>query len=61
MLIDYTPWGNALFGTAPIPVSVWFFIMPFAVGMLLLEELRKWIMRSRTDREAEPAQTNALE
>jgi hypothetical protein len=36
-------------GTAPIPVSVWFFIIPFAVGMLPLEELRKWIMRSRTE------------
>ena len=43
--IDYTPWGNALFGTAPIPLAVWLFIIPFALGMLALEELRKWISR----------------
>ena len=43
-LIDYTPWGNALFGTAPIGGEVWMFIVPFALGMLLLEELRKAIV-----------------
>lgn len=45
--IDYTPWGNALFGTAPIPLAVWLFIIPFALGMLVLEELRKWLVRAR--------------
>jgi magnesium-transporting ATPase (P-type) len=45
LLIDYTPWGNALFGTAPIPAVVWLFIVPFALGMLALEELRKWFVR----------------
>jgi calcium-translocating P-type ATPase len=45
LLIAYTPWGNALFGTAPLPLSVWLFILPFAVGMTALEELRKWIFR----------------
>jgi magnesium-transporting ATPase (P-type) len=45
LLIAYTPWGNALFGTAPIPPSVWLFILPFAAGMIALEELRKWILR----------------
>jgi calcium-translocating P-type ATPase len=47
LLIDYTPWGNALFGTAPIPFAVWLFIIPFAFGMLALEELRKWFVRAR--------------
>jgi magnesium-transporting ATPase (P-type) len=47
LLIDYTPWGNALFGTAPIPLVAWLFITPFALGMLGLEELRKWFVRSR--------------
>ena len=47
LLIAYTPSGNALFGTAPIPLSVWLFIIPFALGMLALEELRKWFVRSR--------------
>ena len=46
LLIDYTPWGNALFGTAPIPLAVWLFIIPFALAMLALEELRKWFVRS---------------
>ena len=46
-LIEYTPWGNAIFGTAPIPTAVWLYIIPFAFGMLALEELRKWLVRSR--------------
>jgi len=45
LLIDYTPWGNKLFGTAPIAAEVWLFIIPFAPGMLLLEELRKTMVR----------------
>ena len=49
-LIVYTPWGNTLFGTAPIPLVVWLFIVPFALGMLALEELRKWLVRSRFSR-----------
>jgi magnesium-transporting ATPase (P-type) len=53
-LIDYTPWGNALFGTAPLPAAVWLFILPFALGMLALEELRKWLVRARPGRPAPP-------
>jgi magnesium-transporting ATPase (P-type) len=49
-LIDSTPWGNALFGTAPIAPTVWLFIIPFALGMLALEELRKWLVRARSSR-----------
>ncbi len=48
--IDYTPWGNRLFGTAPILLAVWLFILPFALGMLALEELRKWLVRARPTR-----------
>ena len=51
-LIAYTPWGNAVFGTAPIPLTVWLFIIPFAFGMLALEELRKWFVRSRGNQRA---------
>jgi sodium/potassium-transporting ATPase subunit alpha len=46
-LIDYTPWGNLLFGTAPVGPKVWLFLIPFAGGMLIMEELRKWIARAR--------------
>jgi magnesium-transporting ATPase (P-type) len=48
LLIDYTPWGNLILGTAPIPGEVWLFVIPFAAGMLTLEELRKWIVRRST-------------
>jgi magnesium-transporting ATPase (P-type) len=50
MLIDYTPWGNALFGTAPIGGEVWLFIIAFMPGMLLIEEARKAVVRSGVQR-----------
>jgi sodium/potassium-transporting ATPase subunit alpha len=45
ILIDYTPWGQLIFGTAPIGVEVWLFVIPFAFGMMVLEEGRKWLAR----------------
>jgi magnesium-transporting ATPase (P-type) len=45
LAIDYTPWGNALFGTAPIAANVWLFAIALALVMLLLEEVRKWLAR----------------
>jgi magnesium-transporting ATPase (P-type) len=45
LLIDYTPWGNRLFGTAPIVLDVWLYVIPFALGMVALEEGRKWVVR----------------
>lgn len=45
MVIDCTDWGNLVFGTAPIAPEVWLFVLPFALGMLLLEELRKIVVR----------------
>jgi hypothetical protein len=45
LAIDYTTPGNALFGTAPIGVRVWLFVLPFGAAMLLLEEGRKAIVR----------------
>ncbi|MBI3571091.1 MAG: cation-transporting P-type ATPase [Gammaproteobacteria bacterium] len=44
-VIDYTPWGNKLFGTAPITPGVWLYVVPFALAMLLLEEARKVFAR----------------
>jgi len=41
LFIDYTPWGNDIFGTAPMGLDVWLFTLPFALGMLLMEEARK--------------------
>ena len=45
LLIDYTSWGNVIFGTAPIPWQVWLFILPFGIGLMALEEARKWMVR----------------
>jgi len=47
LLIDYTPWGNALFGTAALGLDVWLFILPCMLLMLLAEELRKAVVRHR--------------
>jgi calcium-translocating P-type ATPase len=54
LLIDYAPAGQALFGTTSIGWHAWLIVLPFAVGMLLLEEGRKAFMR----RVAEPSRTN---
>ena len=43
--IAYTPVGNQLFGTAPLPVDAWLVIVPLALAMLFLEEIRKWLVR----------------
>jgi len=45
LFIDYTSWGNSLFGTTPISINVWLYVVPFALAMLLLEELRKVLVR----------------
>ena len=47
LLIDYTPAGNAIFGTAPIPLAAWLSMFPLALAMLVLEELRKWLVRKK--------------
>jgi sodium/potassium-transporting ATPase subunit alpha len=47
LLIDYTPWGNRLFGTAAITAEVWLYVTPFALAMLASEELRKTLARRR--------------
>jgi sodium/potassium-transporting ATPase subunit alpha len=56
MFIVYTPWGNALFGTAPLAAEVWLFIVPFGAGMLLIEEARKAVVR-RMDKRRESGNT----
>jgi calcium-translocating P-type ATPase len=45
LLIDYTLPGNLLFGTASIAVTVWLMVIPFALAMVVLEELRKGLAR----------------
>lgn len=48
--IDYTPWGNLIFGTAPLTLAAWLFLIPFAVAMVALEEVRKWFLRFEASR-----------
>jgi magnesium-transporting ATPase (P-type) len=45
LAIVYTPVGNALFGTHPLPFLVWLFVLPFALAMAAIEEIRKGIAR----------------
>ncbi|MBI2960969.1 MAG: cation-transporting P-type ATPase, partial [Betaproteobacteria bacterium] len=48
--IVYTPWGQAVFGTAALSADAWLFMLPFAAAMLLLEEMRKLLVRRRVFR-----------
>ena len=52
LVANYTPWANAALGTAPLPARVWLFFLPFAAGMVVLEELRKWVARRTFGEEA---------
>jgi sodium/potassium-transporting ATPase subunit alpha len=50
LAIVYTPLGNTVFGTAAIGFQAWLFMLPFALGMLALEELRKFLVRRNRQR-----------
>ncbi|HVC10275.1 MAG TPA: cation transporting ATPase C-terminal domain-containing protein, partial [Burkholderiales bacterium] len=54
LLIDYVPAANRLFGTAPLGGDVWLFLVPFALALLGLEELRKWFARRMLAGQAAP-------
>ncbi len=58
LLIVYTPWCNAIFGTAPIALTIWLFTLPFAFGMLVVEELRKWYVRNQSNGAAKALSRN---
>ena len=45
LAIDYTPWGNALFGTAPLPFAVWWIAGVFGALLWGMEEMRKLLVR----------------
>jgi sodium/potassium-transporting ATPase subunit alpha len=47
LFIAYTPAGNAVFATAPVPASVWLMAGAAAVSMLACEEIRKAALRAR--------------
>jgi sodium/potassium-transporting ATPase subunit alpha len=43
--IIYHPFGNKIFGTAPLGLDVWLILMPFSAGLLAAEEIRKFYVR----------------
>jgi calcium-translocating P-type ATPase len=43
--IATTPLGNAFFDTAPIDPGAWLIGLPFALGLIVLEEVRKALVR----------------
>ena len=45
LFIVYHPFGNAIFATAPLPLTAWLMLIPFALFLLLAEEVRKLIVR----------------
>lgn len=45
----YHPWGNQIFRTYPIPASIWLALAPFAVFLLMADELRKKLDKGRSD------------
>jgi sodium/potassium-transporting ATPase subunit alpha len=47
VFIIYHPLGNSIFGTAPLGLDVWLILIPFSIGLLLAEELRKIYVRRR--------------
>ena len=44
LLIAYTPFGNMVFGTAAVGWQVWGVAICFGMGMLIIEEVRKWLL-----------------
>jgi sodium/potassium-transporting ATPase subunit alpha len=48
LVIVYTPLGNALFGTSPLPLWAWLIGVPVALAMFAAEEGRKWLVRGRS-------------
>lgn len=47
LAVIYTPWGQALFGTAPLPGRVWLMAAAAALAFLVFEESRKGYVRWR--------------
>jgi magnesium-transporting ATPase (P-type) len=54
VLFNYSAIGNALLQTLPVPAGFWALIAPIAILMLALEELRKWLIRSKLRKPLKP-------
>ena len=58
LIAVYTSWAHGLLGTAVVSPVLWWWLIPFAAGMLLLDELRKWLVRRIF--QSHPAVTRSL-
>lgn len=45
LFIVYHPFGNKIFGTAPLESNIWLILLPFSVILLTAEEIRKAVIR----------------
>jgi sodium/potassium-transporting ATPase subunit alpha len=45
--IVYHPFGNSIFGTAPLGLDVWLILIPFSILLLAAEEIRKIYVRKK--------------
>src|SRR4030043_1794438 len=45
LFIVYYPFGNKIFGTAPLGLDVWLILIPFSILLLSAEEIRKVYVR----------------
>ncbi|MDA8241811.1 MAG: cation-transporting P-type ATPase [Nitrospiraceae bacterium] len=45
LFIVYTPWGNSIFSTSPLPLHIWLVLLPFAFLLFFAEEFRKSRLR----------------
>lgn len=48
VLIVYTPFLQQFIGTAPFPLENWLFLLAWTPALLLMDELRKLVVRRRT-------------
>ncbi|KAG2186399.1 hypothetical protein INT43_002837, partial [Umbelopsis isabellina] len=46
VIVLYVPFFNNVFQTARIPIEFWFIPIPLAIGMLVMDEIRKLICRT---------------
>ncbi len=47
LFIVYSPYGNRIFSTHPIPLEIWLILIPFALVLFFAEEGRKYLVRRR--------------
>lgn len=52
-LISYLPWLQVLFGTGPLGWRDWLFLCAWTPALLVMDELRKWVVRQGDRRQGD--------